>query len=165
MTRAAKKQNKPEAPPLITITEIARRVKLNPNTVRSRLEDLGYQPDPSSKANATLFPFDDEMEFAIKSAKDSVSATRLRDMRAAAQLKEIKISEALGELVPMSEAIDDLQKVIAWLYQEFRVRQPKRIAPKLAKAKNVTTVKQVLKADTEKIYKGLRQNFEKLSGI
>lgn len=162
MTRATKKQNKPEAPPLITITEIARRVKLNPNTVRSRLEDLGYQPDPSSKANATLFPFDEEMDFALRAAKDSVSAATLRLKRAQAVRVEMQNAEARGELVPMAEAIEDLQKVIAWLYQEFRVRQPKRIAPKLAKAKNVTTVKQVLKADTEKIYKGVRQNFERL---
>lgn len=159
MAAAAKKIEKGE---LLSITEIGRRVKLHRKTAADRLDDLGYEPDPTSTANNKLYLFDDEMDKAIRSAKDSMSATRIRSLRADAQLKETKLAEIRRELVPMSEAIEDLQKIISWLYQEFTLRQPKRIAPKLAKAKNVTAVRLILKADTDRVMKGLRENFETL---
>ena len=155
---AVKKENGPE---LLSISEIAKRLKLDRATVRSRLEDLGYQADPSSTEKLQLFAFDGEMEFAVKAAKDSLTAAKIRDTRATYELKELKLARERGELVAMSDAIDDMQKIVSWLYQEFTVRQPKRIAPKLAKAKNVTVIRKILKADTDNVMKNLRQNFEK----
>jgi len=96
---------------LLSISEIARRLKLDKATVRSRLEDLGYEPDDSSTAKLKLYPFNEEMEFSIKSAKDTLSATRIRDLRAAAEIKELKLAEARGELVPMHEAIEIVKRV------------------------------------------------------
>lgn len=143
-------------------SEIAKRVGLHRQTLAARLEDLGYEPDEErSKAKAKVHWFDDEMEFAVKAAKDSLSAAKIRDLRAGTALKELKLAEARGELVMMSDAIDDMQKIVSWLYQEFTVRQVKRIAPKLAKAKNITVVRKILKTDTDTIMKNLRQNFEK----
>ena len=75
------------------MSQIAKRVKLNRATVSSRLEDLGYEPDPSSTSKNQLYWFDDEMEFAIKSAKDTFSAAKIRDTRAAYMLKEHKLAE------------------------------------------------------------------------
>lgn len=160
MTTAARKIV-PKQANLLSISEIARRCGINRATAAARLDDLGYEPDESSTPKNKLFAFDDEMLFSLKAAKDSLSAAKIRDVRASSQLKELKLAEARGELVPMHEAISDLQKVIAWIHQEFTVRQLKRIVPKLAKAKNVTAVKKVLKTDTDRIMKNLRQNFEK----
>ncbi len=147
---------------LISISEIAKRTKLNRATVASRLEDLGYEPDEVNPKgpNAKLFRFDSEMEFALKSAKDTVSAMKIRDLRVTAELKELKLAEARGELVPMHEVVEIVQKIGTSIYQEFTVRQPKRIGPKLAKAKNVTEVKKILKVDTTRVMKVLRENFE-----
>lgn len=146
---------------LLSISEIARRCGINRATAAARLDDLGYEADESSTPKNKLFAFDDEMLFAIKAAKDSLSAAKIRDIRASSQLKELKLAEARGELVPMHEAIDAMQKVVVTIYQEFTVRQPKRIAPKLAKAKNVTVVRKLLKTDTDRIMKTLRENFER----
>jgi hypothetical protein len=149
-------------PLLLSISEIARRCGINRATAAARLDDLGYDPHESSTSKNKLFAFDDEMLFAIKAAKDSLSAAKIRDMRASSQLKELKLAEARGELVPMANAIDDLHKVVAWLHQECTIRQTKRIAQKLAKAKNVVAVRKILKTDMDMIMKNLRQNFEKL---
>jgi len=154
---ALKPVNEPE---LISLSEIARRLKLDKATVRSRLEDLGYEPDESSTEKLKLFPFDEEMAFAVKAAKDSLTTAKIRDTRATYQLKELKLAEARGELVPMHEAIELVQKIVGTLYQEQVIRQPKRIGAKLAKAKNVTAVKKILKTDCDKIMKQLRDNFE-----
>jgi hypothetical protein len=146
---------------LLSKSAIAKKCKLHVQTVSSRLEDLGYEADPSSTAKNQLYWFDDEMELAIKSAKDSLSAAKIRDVRATYQLKELKLAEARSELVPMVEVIEIAQRLVLTIYQEFTLRQPKRIAPKLAQAKNVTAVKKVLKTDTERIMKSLRENFER----
>ncbi|MEO8647759.1 MAG: hypothetical protein ABI539_01195 [Acidobacteriota bacterium] len=157
---AAKKTEKPQVEP-ISISEIARRLKLNRATVSGRLNDLGYQPDPSSTAKNQLYLFDSEMEFALKSAKDTGSATKIRQMRAMAQLAEMKLARERGELVEIAEAVEMVQKIVVTLYQEFKIRQPKRIGQKLARAKNQIEVKKILSADTERIMKGLRENFER----
>jgi hypothetical protein len=146
---------------LLSISEIARRCGINRATATARLDDLGYDAHESSTPKNKLFAFDDEMLFAIKAAKDSLSAAKIRDIRASSQLKELKLAEARGELVPMIEAVEIVQKIVGAIYQEFTIRQPKRIAPKLAKAKNVTAVKKVLKTDTDRIMKTLRENFER----
>lgn len=145
---------------LLSMSEIAKRLKLDRATVRSRLDDLGYEPDPSSTAKNHLYPFNAEMEFALKAAKDTVSAMKIRVMRADAQTKELKLAEARGELVPMHEVIEIVQKIGVAIYQEFTIRQPKRIGTKLAKAKNITEVKKILKIDTTRVMKILRENFE-----
>lgn len=164
MSAVAQKTTGKAKPELLSISEIARRCGINRATAASRLDDLRYLPDESSTPKNKLFAFDDEMLFAIKAAKDSLSAAKLRDMRASASLKELKLAEAQAELVPMHEAIEMVQKLVSSIYQEFTVRQPKRIAPKLAKAKNVTAVRKVLKTDTDRIMKTLRENFERFIG-
>lgn len=150
---------------LLSISEIARRCGINRATASARLEDLGYEPDASSnRKNQKLYPFDDEMQLALRSARDTISATRIRDMRAAAQTKEFKLAVMRQEFVPMEEVTDIIQRIVSNIYQEFTIRQPKRIAARLAKAKNVPAVKKALKADADRIMKNLRENFERFLG-
>lgn len=161
MVIVAVKPNEPKGE-WLTESEIAKRCGLHRQTVAARLEDLGYEPDPDrSKPKRNVHWFDDEMLFAVKAAKDSLSAAKIRDLRASTNLKELKYKEQMGELVQMTDAIDDMQKIVSWLYQELTVRQPKRIVAKLAKAKNATAVRKALKTDTDNIWKNLRMNFEK----
>lgn len=142
-------------------TQIGKRMKLHRQTVAARLEDLGIEPDEErSNAKLKVYWFDTELEFAIKAAKDESAALKIRGLRADAQLKELKLAKEQGELVRIEEVIEIVQKIGVAIYQEFAIRQPKRIGPALAKAKNVTSVKQKLKTDTEKIMKRLRANFE-----
>lgn len=144
-------------------SEIAKRVGLHRQTVAARLEDLGYEPDEErSTPKKNVHWFDAEMQFAIKAAKDSLSAAKIRDLRAGTALKELKLAEARGELVSMAEATEDLHAVVNWIFQEFTARQPKRIVAKLTKAKNAVAVRKILKTDTDTIMKNLRMNFEKL---
>jgi hypothetical protein len=132
----------------ISESEIAKRCKLHRQTVASRLEDLGYEPDPDrSNAKLKVYWYDDEMEFAVKSAKDTVSAMKIRQLRADAQLKELKLAEQRAELVPMAEVTDIVQRIVKTIYDEYATRQPKRIAGPLVKAKTQAAVRKVLKTD------------------
>lgn len=151
-----------EAPAeLISISEMAKRLKLDRATVRSRLEDLGYEPDPTSTPKLQLYTWDAEVEFELKAAKDTVSAMKIRDLRVTAQLKEQKLAKERGELVPMAEAIDLVQAIVKKVYQELTMRQPTRLGGKLAKAKNIMAVKKILKTDNDRIMQSLSENFER----
>jgi hypothetical protein len=154
---ALKRENGPE---LLSISEIAKRLKLDRATVRSRLEDLGYQAHEDSTPKLQLFEFDGEVEFAVKAAKDSLTAAKIRDTRATYELKELKLARERGELVPASEMVDIVQKIVSTIYLEYTQRMPKRAGNKLAKAKTPATVKAVLKSESDKVMKLLRENFE-----
>lgn len=146
---------------LLSISEIARRCGINRATAAARLDDLGYEPDDSSTAKLQLFWFDDEMMFSVKAAKDSLTAAKIRKTRAEVEKIEMQNAQARGELVPMHEAAEIVRSIVQAIYQEYTVRQPKRVAAKLAKAKNVMTVKKTLKVDNDRIMKSLRENFER----
>lgn len=144
---------------------IAKRLGMDRHTVSSRLEDLGYEPDPErSNARLKLHFFDKQMEFAIRAAKDEAATMKIRGLRADAQLKELKLARERGEMVAAAEMIEIVQKLVSNIYQEVTVRQGKRIDAKLAKAKNVLAVKKIRKADTDRIMKNLRENFERFLG-
>ena len=159
MAAVATKQD--ETGDLLSISEIAKRLKLDRATVRTRLEDLGYQPDESSTPKLQLYAFDDEMEFAIKAAKDTLAAMKIRQLRAAAVKLEMQNAQARGELVPMSEATDIVQRIVKKLYDEYAVRQPKRVAGQLVKAKTQAAVRKILKTDGDRIMKLVRTDFER----
>lgn len=146
----------------LTESEIAKRVGIHRQTLATRLEDLGYEPDTErSNAKSKVHFFTDAMMFEVKAARDEMSAMKIRDMRASAHLKELKLARERGTVVEVAEMVEMVQSVVANLYQEHTVRQPKRIAAKLAKAKNVTEVKKILKVDEDRIMKELRGNFER----
>jgi hypothetical protein len=146
---------------LLSISAIAKQLKLDRATVKNRLDDLGYKPDESSTAKNQLYLFTEDMVFEIKAAKDSLSAAKIRQTRAQAEKIEMQNAEARRELVPMHEAIGGIQKIIAAIYQEFKVQQPKRIAQKLAKAKNATEVKKILTTDASRIMKGIGDHLDR----
>jgi len=150
---------------LISISEIAKRCGIHRQTCTTRLDDLGYEPDESSTAKNKIYLFTDAMKFEIKAARDEMAAMKIREMRASAQLKELKLAEARGELVPIAEAVELIQSIIAEINQELTVRQGKRIDPKLVKAKTLVDVKRLRNADNALIMKRLRANFQQFIGI
>lgn len=142
-------------------TEIAKRVGIHRQTAAARLEDLGYEPDEErSKLKAKVHWFDEEMLFALKSAKDTVAAMKIRDLRVSAQLKEFKLREQMGQYVAIVEATERVQSVMSRMYKEFTQIQPKRLASRLVKAQTAAEVARILKTDTDKIFGKLRDNNE-----
>lgn len=146
-------------------SEIAKRVKLHRQTVVSRLEDLGREPDTErSHAKLKVYWFDDELQFAILNAKDKYAAVKYRDTKAAAELKELKLSKERGELVPMHEAVELIRSIVGKIFQELTVSQGKRIDPKLVKARTLIEVKKIRNGDNQRIMKMLRANFTEFIG-
>jgi hypothetical protein len=146
----------------LSISEIAKRCGIHRQTCSSRLDDLGYEPDEErSTPKNKVYWFDDQVKFAVKSAKDEATAIKIRGMRADAELKELKLAEQRAELVPMAEVTDIIQRIVKTVYDEYAIRQPKRVAGQLVKSKTQAAVRKILKTDGDKIMKLLRTNFER----
>lgn len=157
---AAALKNQPEFEDL-SISEIARRCGLDKATVRTRLDLLEEEPVLVEAKLKLYRNTGDDLIHAVKSAKDSLSAARIQGLRLDNNLKKIKLAEASRELVPFHEVVEIAQAIVKTIYEEYTVRQPKRIGPQLAKAKNVAAVKLLLKKDSDRVMKQLRENFEK----
>jgi hypothetical protein len=139
-------------------SEIAKRCGIHRQTAAARIDDLGYEPDEElSNAKKKVYWFDDEMEHAIKSAKDTSTAVRIRKDRADAMTKEFNLAKLRGEYIQIADAIERMQTVLTAMYKEFGVHQPKRLASRLAKAKTVAEISKILKADNDKIFARLRE--------
>jgi hypothetical protein len=145
---------------LMNISQISRRIKLDRATTVKRLEANGFEP-VDVKAKEKTFRLDAVMLAQLSIKNDERLAAQIRKDKAAAEKIEMQNAQSRGELVAMNEVIEIVQKIVSSIYQEFTVRQPKRIAPKLVKAKNVAAVKKALKADTDRIMQTLRENHEK----
>lgn len=143
----------------LSISEIGKRVDIHRQTVTTRLDDLGYEPDEErSSAKNKVYWFDEEMETAIKGAKDTSTAVRIRKDRADAMTKEFNLAKLRGEMVSIADATERVQEVMSRMYKEFSQIQPQRLAGELAKKKTVAEVKKVMKRDTDKIFAKLREN-------
>ena len=140
-------------------SQIAKRCKIDRTVCGRRLEDLGYEPDEErSTPNNQVYWFDDEVEFAIKSAKDSLAAAKIRDLRATYELKELKLAEARGELVNYAKTVEIVQAIIVKMYKEVALAMPKRVGPRAAKAKSAAEATKIIKAEVEKVFARLREN-------
>lgn len=142
----------------LSIMAIAKRCNIDRLTCARRLEDLGHEPNEErSNAKNKVFWFDDELQFEIKSAKDSLAAAKIRDLRATYELKELKLAEARGELVPYADALDYFQQMMQKNYKELRLQMPKRLGPRLAKAKTAAECSKLITAEVEKVFARLRE--------
>jgi hypothetical protein len=149
----------------LSVSEIARRCGIHRQTCQARLDDLGYEPDEErSKPKSKVYWFDDEMMLAVKSAKDTLSAMKIRELRARALKLEMQNAKERSELVAAYEVTDIIQRIVKTLYDEYAVRQPKRIAGQLVKAKTIAAVRKILKKDGDKVMKLMRTNFERFIG-
>lgn len=143
----------------LNIANLAMRFDLNRETVVKRIRNAGIEP-VELRAKEKLYELTSRLITVLEQRNEKLEEVKLRGETAKAQLVEIKVKQAEGELVPMAEAVELVHKIISRIYQEFAVRQPKRIAGHLARKKTAIEVKKILKADTDKIMKGVRTNFE-----
>lgn len=163
MGMAARKIESKTAFERVNISILAMRYNLNRETVAKRLREAGIEP-VEVKSKEKIFELTPGVTQVLERRNEALEEVKLRGETARTELAEIKVRQASGELVPMADAVELVRNIVLAIYQEFTVRQPKRIAPKLAKSKNVTEVKKVLKADTDRIMKNLRENFERFIG-
>lgn len=160
MGQAALKMKPKEAEyELLSIQKIAFRVNLNRATCKKRLDEFGYEAETDT-AKLKLYRFDAKMEADLTETNDAMRDVKIRQFTADARLREIKVEREMGNLVPMVEVVDTIQRLFSSMHKEIGVRMPKEIASRLAKAKTSADVQKVLKTATDRRFKVLRDDFE-----
>lgn len=154
------KTSKPDFEEL-SIKAIAERCNLDRATTKARLDKYGFTPI-REEAKLTLYRFDAEMEARLTEQNYKLTEAKTRKEIADAEMKELKLREARGELVPVDEMMDSIQKLFNAMFQDLAVRQPGRLSTKLFKAKTTTDVAQILRTDTNRVFANLRSDHEKI---
>lgn len=144
----------------LNISKLAFRFDLDRATVRKRITDATIEP-VDEKAKEKIYNLTPKLEAILNQTNAKLDDAKLRKESAMARLKEIEVAEAEGEMAPVSEFMDAVQKLFHAMYQEMTVRQPQRLANKLAKARTAVEVTQILKADTSNVFSRLRSDHEK----
>jgi hypothetical protein len=147
----------------LSIKAIAERCGLDRATAKKRLDENNYSPI-EEQAKLKLYRFDAGMESVLTETRDKLTDVRIRKEQAMAKKIELQNAEIEGELASVAEFIDTIQKVFGNLHKEVVVRQPRRLAARLAKAKTAADANKILSKDSEGIFKVLAEDFEKFLG-
>jgi hypothetical protein len=149
----------------LSIKAIAERVGLDRATCKSRLDQHGYEP-VREEAKLKVYRFDAEMEAKLTEQNFKLTEAKTRKEIADAEMKELKLREAKGELVAVDEVMDLIGRLFNAMFQDLAVRQPARLANKLFKAKTTADVAKILRADTNRVFSILGDDHEKiLNGV
>jgi hypothetical protein len=147
----------------LSIQQIALRCGLDRATTKKRLDQHRYEPAINGK-KLKIYRFDAEMEARLTESDTKLTDAKTRKETAAAQLAEIKVAKEIGELASVGEFIDVVQRLFGAMHKEIAVRMPKRLAARLAKAKNPAEISKILSADLNKTFNDLREDHSKFLG-
>lgn len=142
------------------ISQLAEMFDLDRASVRKRINEAGIEP-VEEKAKEKIYELTPRLVGLLGDVKSPLSEAKLRRETAEADLKELLLAQKRGELVAMVEVTEIVQRIVKTLYEEYVVRQPKRIGGQLVKAKTIAAVKKTLKTDSDRIMKTMRTNFER----
>jgi hypothetical protein len=145
---------------MLSISKIAMRCGLDRATCRKRLDANGFEP-AEVKEKEKLYLFDAAMDAALTESQDKLTDVKIRKESAMAREKEIKVAQLEGELAPVGEFMDTVQRLFGAMYKEFFVRMPDQLASRLAKSKTPAEVKKILKDFTQRKFTDLRDDHQK----
>lgn len=139
---------------LLNISDLEFRFDLNRNTIREKLRKAGIKPvDGHGRDKRYRLA---EVEPYLDNSDSDMDELKKRKLAAEAEERELKVQERKGELVPIAEVKNELQKIFTKMHREIAVTMPKRVASKLKKAKDAQTVTAVLTKEVSEIFERLR---------
>lgn len=146
-----------EEPKLLNLSQLEFRFNLNRATVRKRLQAAGIAPH-TEREKEKLFLLTPELEEVLSESTEGMDAVRLRKETADAELKEIKVAEARGEMASVAEFTGVVQQIFGSLHKKLAVQLPKRLSLRLSKAATQNEIAQILAQEISKEFTELRNN-------
>lgn len=137
--------------PRANISQLAEDFELDRASVRKRIQEAGIEP-VEERAKEKIYEVSPRLAAILSDVKSPLSEAKLRRETAEAEIRELKLAEMRGEMVPMAEVVERFQQGFVRFYKEFALHQPKRLAARLAKTKTAVEASRLLKTDTEKIF-------------
>lgn len=145
-----------EAYERLNISQLAEDFDLDRASVRKRIQEAGIEP-VEEKAKEKIYEVSPRLAAILSDVKSPMSEARLRKETADAELKEMKLAEMRGDLVPIADAIERVQAIVTKMYKEVALMMPKRVGPRCAKAKTAAEVTKIVKVEVGKIFAKLRE--------
>lgn len=143
----------------LSLSKLAMRFSLHRQTVKTRLDEAGIEPI-KVKEKEKLYELNTALETALVAKTKSIEEVKLRKEKAVAELSEIKVAQAKGEMCSVAEFIAVVQSIFGTLHKKSCVHLPKTLAKKLKKAKNETEITRILEKEYSAVFTDLRENFK-----
>jgi hypothetical protein len=145
------------------VSQLAFRFDLHRATVRTRLMEAGIAP-VDEKAKEKLYELTSELVSALEKDDKLLDEAKLRKETAVARQQEIKVAMLEGEVAPVSEFLDTVQRLFGSMHKELAIRMPKQLAARLAKAKTPAEASKILAVYVTKVFTNLRDDHQKFLG-
>lgn len=159
MGQTARKIAKPPEYERLSTSKLAFRFDLDRATVTKRLELAKIAP-VEAKAKLRLYELTPKLEAVLSAIHDPLAEVKLRAATADAMYREAKVAAMTGDLVPLIEAQELTQRIFSTLHRDIVIQLPKRLGPRLARIKTAAEATKLLKQETEKIFRNLRNDPE-----
>jgi hypothetical protein len=163
MPKAATKQRKVQADETsavrLSILKLATRFGLDRATVVKRLDLARIEPvevGPKLK----LYELTPRLEAVLGAIHNPLAEVKLRAATADAEYREAKVQQMRGEMVPHNDAVELTRQIVSTLHRDLVVALPKKLGPKLARTKTAAETTKLLKKETEKVFRTLREQPE-----
>jgi len=148
---------------LLSISKLAFRFDLDRATVRKRIAEARIEP-VSVAAREKLYELTPRLEAVLEQIDAQLTEAKLRKESAQARIAELKVAEAEGELISVSEVEEYLQKLFRALHQEVCIRFPRQIARAVNNAPDAAAVAGILGTRLDSIFSRLREDHGSLMG-
>lgn len=143
---------------LLNTSQLSERANLDRAVVAKRLREKGVRPKDE---RPKLKLYDAEEALAALQGDDRTGLRKAQTMKTAVEASraKIKLEKERGELVPIRDVREDLQRIIKRIHQHFAVNGPRDLAPRLGRLK-AREFEAALKGDAEKFFNELRAEYE-----
>lgn len=155
MPRASKKPGKKSG---ASISELARRTRLDRATVRTRLNKAGVKQKAKGKKNDKIFDAGEALS-ALTVGQTGLTSSRKKSLDIDAALKMLKLKKARGELVDRPAALNEQARIFRWIFKELTVRRRKAITIEIRKARNLKEAEAIYETKVTDVFNELRSNY------
>lgn len=146
---------KPSKTELLSLTQLAARLRVNRATLSRKLSGLPHTPGAKG---ARLYQLS-EVEALLEAERDpALGEARRRKVEAEAALLELRLRRERGQVVPVSEVRDYAQRLFKALHNRIGVRFPTEISSQLYRAESPAHVAEVLQKELGRIFNDLRED-------
>jgi hypothetical protein len=142
---------------LVNTSELARRVGIDRNLVRGKLEGRGVRPR-ERKSNEALYDAAEALAALQSDGTSGLRKAQTAKTAAEAARAKLKLDRERGELVPIQDVRADMHNFIAETRQHFLTRA-QVLAPQL-RGQKVVRIEAMLREDAEQFFAGLRAEWE-----
>jgi hypothetical protein len=145
---------------LLSISKLAFRFNLDRATVKKRIAEARIEP-AEEKANEKLYELTEELNSILNDTAKPLDIARLTKLSTENEIKELELQKRKGELLPIGEVKEAIQGIFAGLQKEIVTNLPKKLAPKLKKAKTVAEITGILVRELDIPFNDLAEDYEK----